>query len=381
MTTTSGDDGFDRDRFEQEFREEARTFGRINIALFGKTGVGKSTLLNAIFGSDVTATGSGAPVTKGSSLYIHRDGFLGIIDNEGLEIGKDTATILSDLNALIERNRSGALADQVHLAWYCVRAGDHRFEDTEAEFIRGLAELRVPIVLVLTRAMKTPSGEIHPDTVEFAQYLESLRLPVDQGQAVITSAVGDPAMGFGEFGLQELLDRSFRLAPEGVTLAFTAAQKYDRARKAKESQKAIAAAVTAATAAGATPIPFSDAAILVPIQLGMMVRIANIYDLGLDKSTAMAVSATAIATQAGRSLVTGLLRFVPGVNLAVMAISAGVAGAITFGMGEAWHLVCQRIAAGELDPEVLTDTERLGRLFMDEFSKASASKMPKLPKS
>ena len=47
------------------------------------------------------------------------------------------------------------------------------FEDTEAEFIRGLAELRVPIVLVLTRAMKTPSGEIHPDTVEFAQYLLS----------------------------------------------------------------------------------------------------------------------------------------------------------------------------------------------------------------
>jgi uncharacterized protein (DUF697 family)/GTP-binding protein EngB required for normal cell division len=379
-TTSPGEDGIDRERFEKEFAAEAHKIGRINIALFGKTGAGKSTLLNAVFGRDVTATGSGAPVTRGSRLHIHQDGFLGIIDNEGLEIGKDSADILGDLERLVEANRAGSLADQVHLAWYCVRAGDHRFEDTEADFIRGLAALGVPVILVLTRAMKTPTGEVHPETVEFARYIEGLELPID-GRVVITSAIGDIPMGFGEFGLQELLDCSFRVAPEGVQLAFVAAQKYDMDRKGHEAQKAITAAVTAATAAGATPIPFSDAAILVPIQIAMMVRIANLYDLGLQRSTALAVTATTVATQAGRSLVTGLLKFIPGVNLAAMAISAGVAGAITFGMGEAWHLICRRIAAGELDAELLSDTEMLGRVFVEEFKRASASKLGKLPSS
>jgi uncharacterized protein (DUF697 family)/GTP-binding protein EngB required for normal cell division len=340
--------------------------------------VGKSTLLNAVFGKDVTKTGSGAPVTRGSKLHIHQDGFLGIIDNEGLEIGKDSADILSDLHDLIESNRAGALADQVHLAWYCVRASDHRFEDTEAEFVRGLAGLGVPVILVLTRAMKTPSGEVHPQIVEFARYIEGLQLPVD-GSVVITSAIGDPPMGYGEFGLQTLLDCSFRVAPEGVQVAFVAAQKYDLARKGHEARKAIAAAVTAATAAGATPIPFSDAAVLVPIQIGMMVRIANLYDLGLQRSTAIAITATSAATQAGRSVVTGLLKFVPGVNVAAMAISAGVAGAITYGMGEAWHLICKKIAAGELDAALLSDTEQLGKVFLEEFKRASASKLGKLP--
>jgi uncharacterized protein (DUF697 family)/GTPase SAR1 family protein len=380
-TVTTGDDGFDRERFEQEFAAEARKIGRINIALFGKTGVGKSTLLNAVFGKDVTATGSGAPVTRGSRLHIHKDGFLGIIDNEGLEIGKDSADILGDLRDLIEVNRAGALADQVHLAWYCVRANDHRFEDTEADFVRGLAELGVPVVLVLTRALKTPAGDIHPETLEFAAYIESLDLPIVDGRVVITSAIGDPPMGFGEFGLQELLDCSFRAAPDGVQVAFVAAQQYDLERKAHEARKAIAAAVTAATAAGATPIPFSDAAVLVPIQIAMMVRIANLYDLGLQRSTALAITATTFATQAGRSLVTGLMKFVPGVNVAAMAISAGVAGAITYGMGEAWHLISRRIASGELDAAILADSEQLGRVFLEEFKRASASKLGKLPPS
>ena len=35
-----------------------------NIMVVGGTGVGKSTLLNAIFGSELAATGKGKPVTK-----------------------------------------------------------------------------------------------------------------------------------------------------------------------------------------------------------------------------------------------------------------------------------------------------------------------------
>ena len=39
-----------------------------NIIIAGKTGVGKSTLINAIFGEKLAATGIGAPVTQNMKL-------------------------------------------------------------------------------------------------------------------------------------------------------------------------------------------------------------------------------------------------------------------------------------------------------------------------
>jgi predicted GTPase len=51
--------------FEEKLREAFSQLGCFNLAVFGKTGVGKSTLVNAVFGRDVAATGMGSPVTRG----------------------------------------------------------------------------------------------------------------------------------------------------------------------------------------------------------------------------------------------------------------------------------------------------------------------------
>ena len=49
--------------FRAEFEKQAEQIGRINLAVFGKTGVGKSTLVNAIFGEPVAVTGIGSAAT------------------------------------------------------------------------------------------------------------------------------------------------------------------------------------------------------------------------------------------------------------------------------------------------------------------------------
>ncbi|HYI52530.1 MAG TPA: GTPase, partial [Microlunatus sp.] len=46
------DDWFN-ESFRSEYDRQNESLGRFNLALFGKTGVGKSTLLNAIFGEEV----------------------------------------------------------------------------------------------------------------------------------------------------------------------------------------------------------------------------------------------------------------------------------------------------------------------------------------
>ena len=137
--------------FESAFADAEVKIGRFNLAVFGKTGVGKSTLVNAIFGESVAATGIGRPVTLGSHLYVHRTGKLGIYDTQGLEVGRDTTKIITELKRFIDNSRAMPFAEQVHLAWYCVRATDRRFEETEAAFIRELAGVGLPVILVMTQ--------------------------------------------------------------------------------------------------------------------------------------------------------------------------------------------------------------------------------------
>lgn len=49
----------------QAMAEANRQRGRLNLIVAGRSGVGKSTLINAVFGEELVATGQGRPVTLG----------------------------------------------------------------------------------------------------------------------------------------------------------------------------------------------------------------------------------------------------------------------------------------------------------------------------
>ncbi len=104
-------------------------------------------------------------------------------------------------------------------------------------------------------------------------------------------------------------------------------------------------AVTVASGIGAVPIPFTDAALLVPNQVTMIARISAAYGLPPQRSRAMAVAGSLIltdgATMAGRYVVTNLLKFIPGGAIAGSAISATVAASLTRAVGIAWAKVCE----------------------------------------
>ncbi len=366
--------GWSQEAFEAAFSDAEVTIGRFNLAVFGKTGVGKSTLVNAIFGEAVAATGIGRPVTLGSHLYVHRTGKLGIYDTQGLEVGRDTATMIDELRGFIQRSRTLPFAEQVHLAWYCVRAPDRRFEETEAAFIRELAGLGLPVILVLTQVPGRRDAADHlylaPDTFELAGQIAEMGLPIHSGAPIMVNALADPFLGAEQHGLLDLLDASFRCAPEDAAEALVAAQKIDPARKAAAAQKVVRSAAAAATAAGFTPIPFADAAVLVPIQVGMMARLANIYDIPVQRATVASLAATTVTTQAGRAAATGLLKLVPGVGTVVGgAITGGVAGTVTMAVGTAWHRVCIGMAEGKYQTVSGTlDSAMIRKVFNDEVA-------------
>lgn len=366
-----GTDWF-RDSFREQWDGQNAAIGRFNLAIFGKTGVGKSSLINAIFGEQVAKTGIGEPVTRGSRLYVDKVGHLGIVDTQGLEVGRDNKEILAELSKAMKEMRKLPLSDQLHVAWYCVRGMDRRFEEAEADFIRRLDEIGLQVVLVLTQ-VPVRDGQYHPDAIELATIIAAQRLPLAGGRPFLVNALADPFTGTPAHGLKDVLDATFQVAPDGVAEALTAAQQIDANRKARQAQGYIAAAATTAAGAAFIPIPFSDAATLVPIQLGMMAKIAQLYTIKFDRAALMAVASTTAATSAGRATFGGLLKMVPGAgSVAGGMLSAGVASSFTYAMGQAWLAVCQRVVKGKLGGVgQALDSDVVRAAFVEEFAKVT----------
>ncbi len=319
--------------------------GCFNLALFGKTGAGKSTLLNAIFGRDVAKTGLGQPVTKGLVYYRHDDGFLGVFDSEGFETGTSGDAILAGLRTLVQERANRPVDERIHAAWYVVRWSDRRFEESQAAFVRALADLGLPVIMVMTQ-VPTRDGDLHPDAKALAEYIESLGLPLaPDGRVVLTNALADTFTHTPVFGLQTLLDDTYRVAPLAAQQALTAAQVVDLDRKKKAAAGVVRQSAAAAAVIGATPIPFTDAALLIPTQVTMIARITAAYGLPRNSSRALAIAGSVVltggATIVGRSIASNLLKFVPGGAIAGSAISGTVAATLTTTVGKAWSKVCE----------------------------------------
>jgi uncharacterized protein (DUF697 family) len=349
-TNANSGDGFSfAEAFESAYREQARRIGRFNLAVFGKTGGGKSSLVNAVFGAAVAETGIGKPVTTGTTYYEHPSGTFGMFDCVGFETGESGDDILESLRKTVNDYRDRPLPEQMHVAWYVLRWSDRRFEDAQAGFVRELRSIGLPVVFVLSQVPITPSGELHPDAQLLADHISGEVGDVIVGGApVLTNAVADPHLGQPVHGLVPLLEATFQAAPEGVVAALSAAQRIDLGRKRRDCAAIVATAATAAAGIGAIPIPFSDAVLLVPAQVTMMATIATRYALPVDAGTitSLAIAATAAggaASWAGRGLA-NLAKMIPGVGSVVGgAINASIAATLTTGIGFAWIAVCEHL--------------------------------------
>ena len=69
--------------------EKIKNLQTLNIIVAGKTGVGKGTLINAVFKEKLAETGIGKPVTQHMRKITKKGIPLAIYDTRGFELGKD----------------------------------------------------------------------------------------------------------------------------------------------------------------------------------------------------------------------------------------------------------------------------------------------------
>ena len=126
-----------------------------NILVLGKTGVGKTSLLNYLYGFDLPV-GAGLPKT-GKGLHenvITRNGIAyHIFDTWGIEADSLPEWRKEVLALVRKRNTSPHINDWFHAVYYCFSAGTARIEEAEIEEILvPLLQSGCKVVVVLTNA-------------------------------------------------------------------------------------------------------------------------------------------------------------------------------------------------------------------------------------
>ncbi len=218
----------------------------------------------------------------------------------------------------INRNRDINAEDLIHVVWYCINATSNRIEEFEIEWIRELSE-KVPVMVVLTQSYIDNAKELE-------KYIDNLNLNIRGGiQRVLAEPVKFGDIELPRFGLEDLVGKTYQILPQGIKRAFNNAQKVDIEKKVDESTKWAMGYITASFGVGFTPIPFSDAAILVPEQVAMLAHITTIFGgVNVDKDLLVAVaSGVAGATVIGKTFVSNLLKFIPGVGTIVGGVISG----------------------------------------------------------
>lgn len=348
-------------------KEELDKMIPVNVMLIGKTGVGKSTLINNIFRENLAETGIGKPVTK-HLRKISKEGVpINIYDTKGLELNEEIQhEVRCEIDDEINRiNNNFKDEDLLHVVWYCINAQSNRIEDYEISWIKDLAK-KIPVIVVLTQS-------VFENARELEKKIDDLNLDTRGIQRVIAEPFTIGNVTIERSGLKELMEITYQVLPEGVRRSFNNAQKVDIEHKAKEARKWALGYITTTFGVGFTPIPFSDAAILAPIQVGMIAHITTIFGVKIERalmtSIVSSIGGITGATFLGRTLVSNLLKFIPGAGTVVGGlISGATASIITTGLAFSYIEVMKAVARNEYEGRI-TDNEEIARMMKSELEK------------
>lgn len=328
------------DMWEQRLKEARAELGRFNIVVAGRTGVGKTTLIGAVFGKEVGDTLAGRPRTRGRIWYPEEPGekdILRVCDTEGLEIERFRETLDNLRQEIAAANKSDDPFDHIHAAWLCIDEPSLTVQPGEEKAVALFREFGIPVICVLTKAGMAPGfhervRDILPDCAAVVR-VRALAIEIE-GQT------------FQPMGLDDLMAETERVIPDEAERAFALASRNLDAMSAKAMQT-VRGAAAAAGATGATPLPLADAAGVFGVQAGMIVRVSLQMGVPLERGDLRKLAGTLLGalglTASGRFLAGRAIKLIPGIGtLAGSAITGATAAALTYGLGHAYVAYLRR---------------------------------------
>lgn len=337
--------------FDAELKKINEKIKKPNVMICGAIGVGKSSLVNDLFGEYVAKVGEGSSTTKGIQVYSNYSDTINLIDSEGYEIGtKKQEYYRTKILSYIDNNIDD-FETRVHAVIYCISAANKRVHDLDKELMNEIHKKKIPASIVITQVDKVSEQELDDIIHAIKQNIISKNPEVPYFTYCICSDYSDEIKKALQPYVQkeEIVEWSLNVLPEVLQEGFVSALKDGLKEKKKHINKFILPMYTASAATIAvSPIPFSDSMLLIPIQLTMLTHILNIYGLSKIKGVVTGVLEAQVTTLIGKMLVSvlgNIVKVIPGIGSVVgSVINTTVASALTFGVGYATSEISYKYA-------------------------------------
>lgn len=327
---------------------------RGNVLVIGNSGVGKSTLINAVLGKEnVAKTGYGtAGTTDSLDIYESEQIPFRVIDTIGFEPSffKEQKAINAVKKWSKDSAKDGKEDTQINVIWFCVDGTSRKLFPKAIQSLSRATSMwkTVPVIVVITKSYSIPERKENIEMVQSAfasqtKYSKNLKKIIPVVASIYE--LNETAFAAPD-GITELIEATNELMPEGIRAGAHDISEFKLNRKRSMAQGAVGVFVTSATVVGAVPIPFADALVLAPLETAEVNTIAKIYGIKNDEDSKRFLNSiveVGTVSLAAKTLVSAL----HGVPIAGQILNAIVAGAIVTAIGEGSVYVFEQIYLGK----------------------------------
>ena len=345
-----------------------------NVLVLGNSGVGKSTLINAVLGERKTKTGYGTVgTTKHLEVFESNDINFRLIDSVGVE--PDFFRRFQAIKAVQDWCRKTAKAgnenSKINVIWFCVDGTSRKlFSQSIDSLARACSMYKsVPVIAVITKSYSRPDREYNIKMVEEAfSNKVGRKLNLKGIIPVVAELYRIDETAFAPVdGITELIQLTNDVMPEGIAAADIDIEQYNVDRRNAFAHTLIGASTVSGVLIGAIPVPspLTDGAILSGIELAEVNGLAKLYGIKKNnQSTALLERIVEIGTVSAvaRATCGAVLKAVP---VAGWIANAAVAGSFVAAIGEGTRYIFEQIKLGN---KSVQDIEWAETLLSDKLS-------------
>ena len=354
-----------------------------NVLVIGNSGVGKSTLINAVLGEAVAETSCGAEgTTKELKIYENNELPFRLIDTVGFEPSwlKERQAIYAVKKWSKESIDDKKSDKKISAIWFCIDGTSRKLFGKTINNLFAATSMweSVPVIVVITKSYSVPERKENMQMVEdvFARQKAVKNLKGIIPLVASTYVLNDAAFAAPE-GITELIDKTNEILPEGIRAAEYDLHRYKRKRKNVMAQSVIGTATTAGVIVGAVPIPFADAMILTPTEVVEVNALGVVYEIGKDEKSKRFINSIIEVGTVGAAAKASIsaIKAIPGINIAASVLNAVIAGVFVATIGETSKYLFEQVYTGK---RTLDDIDWAQKILASKLTNEALEKVTKI---